>query len=144
MRLGSMLQPGDLICLIGELGSGKTTMIQGITAGWGSLDQTTSPTFVIVNVYRRPESRQLFHMDAYRLNTPSEADDLDICTMLESGPLLIEWADRIFPALPDEYMSIHLQWMDEMQRDMILTAKGERYLILLEALRSQLFGRYTS
>jgi tRNA threonylcarbamoyladenosine biosynthesis protein TsaE len=142
MRLGSMLQPGDLICLIGELGSGKTTLVQGISAGWGSLDSPTSPTFVIINVYRRPESRRLFHMDAYRLNNSTEAEDLDIDAMLESGPLLIEWADRILPALPEEYLSIHLQWMDETQRDMILSAKGDRYIILLNTIRTQLFGGY--
>lgn len=144
MRLGSMLQPGDLICLIGELGAGKTTLVQGIAAGWGSLDQTTSPTFVIVNVYRRPESMQMYHMDAYRLNHPAEAADLDIDAMLDSGPLLIEWADRIFPALPDEYLNIHMQWMDEMQRDMIFSARGKRGQLILDTLRSQLIGGYTA
>jgi tRNA threonylcarbamoyladenosine biosynthesis protein TsaE len=140
MRLGGILEPGDLICMVGELGSGKTTLVQGITAGWGSLDATTSPTFVLVNVYRRPQASRLFHMDAYRLNSSAEAEDLDIDAMLDSGPLLVEWADRIFLALPDEYLTIHLQWMDEMQRDMIFSAKGSRYNLILNSLRSQLFG----
>jgi len=142
MRLGSMLLPGDLICLIGELGSGKTTFVQGVAAGWGSLDPTSSPTFVLINVYRRPESEKLFHMDAYRLNKLEEAEDLDIDAMLECGSLLVEWADRILPALPDEYMSINLKWVDEFQRDMILAARGQRYSNLLNALRTQLFGGY--
>ena len=54
MRLGTLLKPGDVVHLIGELGSGKTTFVQGVSAGWGSLDPATSPTFVLVNVYRRP------------------------------------------------------------------------------------------
>jgi tRNA threonylcarbamoyladenosine biosynthesis protein TsaE len=140
MRLGRLLQPGDLMCLIGELGSGKTTLVQGVAAGWGSMDATSSPTFVLVNVYRRPEAEKLFHMDAYRLYGPTEAEELDIDLMLESGPLLIEWADRIFSALPDEYLAVHLQWMDEMQRDMILSAKGDRYISLLNDLRAHLYG----
>ena len=53
MRLGSLVKPGDLICLSGDLGAGKTTLVQGIARGWGSVDQVTSPTFVLVNVYRR-------------------------------------------------------------------------------------------
>lgn len=94
MRLGGLLHLGDLVCLVGDLGSGKTTLVQGIAAGWGSLDQATSPTFVLVNVYRRPGFQRLYHMDAYRMNGASEAEDLDITAMLESGPLVVEWAER--------------------------------------------------
>ena len=68
MRLGALLKPGDVICLVGDLGSGKTTLVQGLAAGWGSLDPVSSPTFVIVNLYRRMDQSQLFHLDAYRLN----------------------------------------------------------------------------
>src|SRR5690606_20946296 len=64
MRLGGLLQPGDVIGLVGDLGSGKTTLVQGIAAGWGSLDQVSSPTFVLVNVYRRPDQGKLYHLDA--------------------------------------------------------------------------------
>ena len=59
MRLGAMLQVGDVVGLCGELGSGKTTLVQGIGAGWGSLDAVTSPTFVLVNVYRRTDGQNL-------------------------------------------------------------------------------------
>ena len=58
MRLGALLRSGDVICLAGELGSGKTTLVQGIASGWGSLDQVTSPTFVLVNVYRGPDGQR--------------------------------------------------------------------------------------
>jgi len=100
MRIGALLQTGDVVCLIGELGSGKTTLVQGLASGWGSLDQATSPTFVLVNVYRRPDGQRLYHLDAYRLRGAREAEDLDLDAMLETSPLVIEWAERIQETLP--------------------------------------------
>ena len=140
MRLGGLLQSGDLVCLIGDLGSGKTTLVQGIASGWGSLDATSSPTFVLVNVYRRPETGKLYHMDAYRMKGPGEAEDLDIDEMLGSGALVVEWADRILPALPAAYLAVSLHWIEEMQRDMVFSAQGERYAAILGDLRMQMFG----
>jgi tRNA threonylcarbamoyladenosine biosynthesis protein TsaE len=140
MRLGALLQPSDLICLIGDLGAGKTTLVQGISAGWGSLDQASSPTFVLVNVYRRPEGSKLFHLDAYRLSGAAEAEDLDIDALLETGPLVIEWADRIQEALPKDCMRVTLQWVDDNQRDMVFSACGERYAGLLNDLRKHIYG----
>lgn len=140
IRLGGLLHLGDLVCLVGELGSGKTTLVQGIAAGWGSLDQATSPTFVLVNVYRRPGSQRLYHMDAYRLNGASEAEDLDITAMLESGPLVVEWAERVQTALPGEGLWTTLKYVDENQRDLVISARGDRYQQLLSTLRKQLYG----
>ena len=140
MRLGGLLKTGDVICLIGDLGSGKTTLVQGICAGWGSLDQATSPTFVLVNVYRRPEGQQLFHLDAYRLGSAAEATELDIYDLIERGPLVVEWADRILPALPLDHLWITLSWVDTEQRDMILSAHGVHYQLLLFEFRKQVYG----
>jgi tRNA threonylcarbamoyladenosine biosynthesis protein TsaE len=140
MRLGKLLNPGDVICLIGELGSGKTTLVQGISAGWGSLDPTSSPTFVLVNVYRRPDASRLFHLDAYRLSGPAEGEDLDLDALLESGPLVIEWADRIQEVLPLDRLWITFRWIDDEQRDMLFTAHGPRYQDLLASLRKQIYG----
>ena len=140
MRLGRLLQKGDLICLVGELASGKTTLVQGITNGWGSLDRATSPTFVLVNVYRHPNGEQLFHMDAYRLSGNSEAIDLDLDAMLEKGPLVIEWADRIAGALPDDHLDIHFSYVDVGQRDLIFNAVGQHSQELLTTLRQQIYG----
>lgn len=67
MRLGSELKTGDVICLQGNLGAGKTTFVQGLAQGWGSIDAVSSPTFIIVNEYRRATGGQIFHLDAYRL-----------------------------------------------------------------------------
>jgi tRNA threonylcarbamoyladenosine biosynthesis protein TsaE len=140
MRLGSLLEPGDLICLVGDLGSGKTTLVQGIAAGWGSLDPVSSPTFVLVNVYRRPEGKRLFHLDAYRLNGAAEAAELDIDAMVEEGPLVVEWADRIQSVLPENYLRINLRWVNPEQRDLVLSARGERFETLLAAFRRRVYG----
>ncbi len=140
MRLGALLRPGDIVCLVGDLGAGKTTLMQGLSAGWGSLDTVSSPTFVLVNVYRRPAGGRLFHVDAYRLNNTAEADDLDLNTMFERGPIVVEWADRIKSVLPEERLWVTLAWVSEHQRDLILSAQGERYQELLVDFRRRVFG----
>lgn len=140
MRLGALLEPGDVVGLQGDLGAGKTTLMQGISAGWGSLDAVSSPTFVLVNVYRRPAGGRLYHLDAYRLSSAQEAEELDLTALLESGPLVVEWADRVQAALPGEYLWIRLIWVDDNQRDLILSAHGARYQALLAAFRRKVFG----
>jgi tRNA threonylcarbamoyladenosine biosynthesis protein TsaE len=140
MRLGALLKPGDIICLVGDLGAGKTTFVQGLAAGWGSLDPVSSPTFVIVNVYRRLDQTKLYHLDAYRLSGPSEAIDLDLDAMFETGALVIEWADIIVDALPDEYLWVDLRYVGENQRDLIFSAHGDAYQQLLSKFRSQVYG----
>ncbi len=140
VRLGLMLQVGDLIGLEGELGSGKTTLVQGIVSGWGSPDLVTSPSFVLVNVYQHPQGQRLYHVDAYRLANAAEAEDLDIFGMLESSVVVIEWADRIRTILPKENFWINMHWVAEDQRDMLFHASGERYLLLLNELRHQIYG----
>ena len=140
MRLGSYLQPGDVVGLQGDLGSGKTTMVQGIAAGWGSLDVVVSPTFVLVNVYRRLDGNHLFHLDAYRLSGSREAADLDLDAMLEKGPLLVEWAERITAVLPDERLWVHLSWINDSQRDLLIRAQGARYQKMLRDFRRTVFG----
>ena len=57
IRLGALLRTGDILCLSGDLGAGKTTLVQGLAQGWGSLNQVSSPTFVLCNEYRRPDGR---------------------------------------------------------------------------------------
>jgi tRNA threonylcarbamoyladenosine biosynthesis protein TsaE len=140
MRLGALLQPGDLVCLQGELGAGKTTLVQGAAQGWGSLDAVSSPTFVLVNVYRRPEGSELFHMDAYRLDSAVEAEELDIDGMLARGALLVEWPERVRSALPNESLWATLDAPDEDLREMRFKARGPRYEALLSALRRNVYG----
>jgi tRNA threonylcarbamoyladenosine biosynthesis protein TsaE len=140
MRLGALLQPGDLICLQGELGAGKTTLVQGLAQGWGSLDPVSSPTFVLVNLYRRPEGDELFHLDAFRLDSVPEAEELDIDGMLARGPLVVEWPERVRSALPVEGLWAALDTVGDDQRDMRFNARGPRYEALLDHLRRDVYG----
>lgn len=142
MRLGDILKPGDVICLQGDLGAGKTTLVQGLARGWGSLDPVSSPTFIIVNNYRRPDNAQLFHMDAYRLNSDPEAAELDLDEMLVRGPLLIEWPERVQAVLPEDYLWISFEFVAEENRQMVIKASGARYDEILTELRQDLFGGY--
>jgi tRNA threonylcarbamoyladenosine biosynthesis protein TsaE len=140
MRLGGALRAGDVICLQGDLGAGKTTFVQGIAHGWGSLDLVSSPTFIIVNVYRRADEARLFHMDAYRLDSTPEAEELDLDSMMAQGPLLIEWPERINGLVPDEHLWVSLEHIDEEEREMRFKATGKRYDDLLEKIRHAAYG----
>ena len=139
IRLGRLLCTEDLICLSGDLGAGKTTLAQGIAEGWGTNDLVTSPTFVLVNNYRRPDGAEMNHLDAYRLNSASEAEALDLDYFFSRGPLLIEWAERIREALPDESLWVTMAWQGEQQRRLEITPKGKRYIMLLDQLKDVTF-----
>jgi tRNA threonylcarbamoyladenosine biosynthesis protein TsaE len=140
LRLGGLFQIGDLVCLVGGLGAGKTTLVQGIAQGWGSPDAVSSPTFVLVNEYYRPDGDLLFHMDAYRIESGPEAAELDLDRMLTAGALIIEWADRIQAILPGERLWIHLEHIAEEQRQMRFIAGGARCDHILSGLRHDMFG----
>jgi tRNA threonylcarbamoyladenosine biosynthesis protein TsaE len=140
MRLGALLHPGDMVALVGDLGSGKTTLVQGIAAGWGSLDPVSSPTFVIVNVYRHSDGMRLFHLDAYRLDGPGEAIDLDLENMFDQGPMIVEWAERVQSVLPEQGLWVHLNYIDDVQRDLIFSARGHYYEDMLSRFRKLIYG----
>lgn len=140
MRLGSLLHEGDVICLQGELGSGKTTLVQGIAQGWGSLDEVTSPTFVLVNSYLRPGGGQLFHLDTYRIESTREAEELDLDNMLVQGPLVIEWPELVESILPSERLWVELAYQDEEQRSMRFRSSGDHYFQMLTEFRQSVFG----
>jgi len=139
MRLGAHLQPGDVVCLQGELGAGKTTFVQGVAAGWGSLDAVSSPTFVLVNMYRRSDGGQLFHFDTYRVESLGEAEELDLDAMIISGPLIIEWPERMVGLLPAESLWIKLEYVDDERRELIFLPTGKRYVDLLHEFRQSSF-----
>jgi tRNA threonylcarbamoyladenosine biosynthesis protein TsaE len=140
MRLGGILKAGDVIGLEGDLGSGKTTLVQGVAAGWGTLDRVTSPTFVLINQYHRPDGSWLFHVDAYRLDSPQQAEDLDLDLIRDSGPMVIEWADQIKTVLPNDRLWVRLWWMDDEQRGMRISGSGERAMDMIASLRQLVFG----
>src|SRR4051812_33686552 len=114
-KLAQVLQGGDVIALIGDLGAGKTTLVQGIAAGWGYRERANSPTFALVNEYhsRRGELR---HMDMYRLS-PAELDGFPLEEYLDHKSVcLIEWADRIRDRWPKETLQIRLKILDAATR----------------------------
>ena len=139
-RLGAALEAGDVVCLQGDLGAGKTTFVQGVAQGWGSKDAVSSPTFIIVNVYRNLDQEQLFHLDAYRLDSVWEAEELDLQSMQAQGPLLIEWPERMERLIPRDRLWIRLEHVDQEERQMKMTSRGRRYDDLLDILRQATHG----
>lgn len=140
MQLGKVLRAGDMICLQGDLGAGKTTFVQGVALGWGSQDSVSSPTFILVNVYRRGEEARLFHMDAYRIDSALEAEELDLEAMLAQGALLLEWPERIKELIPGEFLWIDFEHVQEEERAMRFRARGQRYEDLLDGIRQAASG----
>jgi tRNA threonylcarbamoyladenosine biosynthesis protein TsaE len=140
LRMGTLLRRGDVLCLEGDLGSGKTTFVQGLAQGWGSVDAVTSPSFVLANQYRRPEGSLMHHLDAYRLESVAEAIDLDLDAMLAEGILVVEWADHIKKALPPDNLVISFSWVNEEQRSMLFLPNGERYKKMLDEFKRLAFG----
>ena len=142
IHLGGYLRTGDVVGLEGNLGTGKTTLVQGIAQGWGVLDPVSSPTYVIVNEYRRADEQRLYHLDAYRLEGTFDAEILDFDWMLSQGPVVIEWVERISGVLPEEYLKIRLDYTGVGHRAMMLNPKGKRFQTMVDNLRRKLYGDY--
>ncbi len=142
VRLGELLQPGDLMCLEGDLGAGKTCLARGISRGWGASRSATSPTFTLVNEYRRTsDSLPLFHVDCYRLRGPRDALEIGLDDVLDQpGVVMIEWPERIADILPSERLWITLRWSATTKRGFYLAASGQRYQELLADFRRSAFG----
>lgn len=141
--LGRLLQAGDLICLEGNLGSGKTCLTQGIGQGMGVTTPITSPSFALIAEHRPPPpAPPLYHIDLYRLDSAlAEAQGFGLDDYLwGDGVCVIEWADRIRPALPRERLWVILRYVDENKRGLLLTASGVRYDELLLDFRKRAFG----
>jgi tRNA threonylcarbamoyladenosine biosynthesis protein TsaE len=86
------------------------------------------------------DKEKLFHLDAFRLSGPQEAIDLDLDVMLSQAPLLVEWADRIQEALPEDHLWIKMNIINDEQRDFIIHAQGERHKNLLKEFREDIYG----
>ena len=108
-RLAAMLRPGDLVVLNGALGTGKTTLVQGIGAGLGVRGPVTSPTFVIARVHPSlTGGPALVHADAYRLASPAEVDDLDLDASLETSVTVVEWGGGLAEALAADRLEVSI------------------------------------
>ncbi len=105
-RLAGLLRPGDVILLVGRLGTGKTLLASGIAEGLGVEEPVTSPTFVIVRSY--DGFLPVHHADVYRLGSTGEFDDLDLFATADEGVLLIEWGNAIAAAVPDDHLVVEL------------------------------------
>jgi tRNA threonylcarbamoyladenosine biosynthesis protein TsaE len=126
IRIAEELRAGDLVLLIGPLGAGKTTLAQGIGEGLG-VAGVVSPTFVIARVHiggRLP----LVHVDAYRLSSIEEVDDLDLDASLEESVTLVEWGEGLVEGLSGDRLEIRIERGDETeQREVAITAQGARW-----------------
>jgi tRNA threonylcarbamoyladenosine biosynthesis protein TsaE len=108
------LRPGNVVALIGELGSGKTTLVKSIAAAWGYARGANSPTFALANEYETPRGT-IYHMDMYRLSD-KELSAFPLEDYWGLGLCLIEWADRVRDRLPAETIEIHLKVQNETTR----------------------------
>ena len=129
--LGRHAADGDVFCLTGDLGAGKTLLSRGVAEALGvSSEDVTSPTFAIMNVYQGTEL-EVRHFDLYRLNRPEELEDIGFDEYAGGdGVTLIEWAELFSEQLPEEYLQITLR-LDGAGRRAVLEPKGERYEELL-------------
>ena len=119
--IGRRLAPGDVVALSGELGAGKTALVQGIARGLGCGDRVTSPTFTIVNEYA---DGRLFHVDFYRLERREELDAIGFDDYFaRGGVIVVEWADRFPEALPAERLDIRIEITGEESRRFHLSGR---------------------
>ncbi len=119
--LAAHLRPGDVVLLSGDLGAGKTVLVQGIAAGLGVAETPTSPTFALVHEHQGTDLR-LLHADAWRLESPAEAVDLALAEEVDDGRsvLVIEWGELAAAALPGDHLRVVLE-----------TGPGEAHRMLL-------------
>jgi tRNA threonylcarbamoyladenosine biosynthesis protein TsaE len=122
-ELAGLLRAGDLVVLVGPLGAGKTALTQGIGDGLGVRDPVTSPTFVIARVHtdgRVP----LVHVDAYRLGSVADVDDLDLDASAEESVTVVEWGQGLVEQLADEHLEVRLDRRDDDVRVVCLVPHG--------------------
>ena len=132
-QLGQSLAAGDVVVLDGELGAGKTTFTQGIARGLQIDEPATSPTFVLAR--EMPTGRSgvgLLHVDAYRISSLHEWDDLDVD--LEAHATVIEWGERVADALPSDRLEVHISRSHGDARTLVISSRGARSSRLLAAV----------
>ncbi|MET0727824.1 MAG: tRNA (adenosine(37)-N6)-threonylcarbamoyltransferase complex ATPase subunit type 1 TsaE [Acidimicrobiales bacterium] len=137
--VSALVRPRDVVVLAGDLGAGKTAFVQGFGRGLGVVTRITSPTFTLVHVYddgRLP----VHHLDVYRLQQLSEAEDLGLAEMLdEAGVVLIEWGDAITPVLPHDFLEVRLTFgAGDDDRLLAFHAVGSRWVHRVDALAATL------
>lgn len=134
-KIGRKAQRGDIICLFGQLGSGKTVLAKGIALGLGiAKEEVVSPSFVLIREYA-DSKLPLFHFDLYRLRASKDIALLGYEEYLyDDGVSVIEWADRLQCLLPGEYLRIELFVKSDVKRLFRVKAQGPRYRGILDKL----------
>jgi tRNA threonylcarbamoyladenosine biosynthesis protein TsaE len=122
VRLGSLLEPGDLVSLNGVLGAGKTTLTKAIGEGFGVQGSISSPTFLIARTHPASSGTPFVHIDAYRLSDPRELDDLDID--YQNSISVIEWGKGFTDGLSESLLEIDIERFLESE-DRKLTVSGQ-------------------
>jgi tRNA threonylcarbamoyladenosine biosynthesis protein TsaE len=127
-ELASLVVPGDIIVLAGDLGAGKTAFVQGFAKALGVTEHVTSPTFILVRRYD-DATIPLIHVDAYRLDHLQELVDVGLPELLDDGGVtLIEWGDLVVPILPADYLEIRLALTDAIdERTLVLRGAGRTW-----------------
>jgi tRNA threonylcarbamoyladenosine biosynthesis protein TsaE len=141
-RLGALLLPGDVICLSGDMGAGKTVFASGIGKGWGASTPLTSPTFNLVHVHRRKkDTTKLYHLDCYRLSSVMDAESIDLDDILSGKSIaLFEWPEHIRDNLPAQRLWIEFRISEPTRRNFVFEGIGERYETLITQFRGKTFG----
>jgi tRNA threonylcarbamoyladenosine biosynthesis protein TsaE len=123
--LAGILEPGDVVALTGDLGAGKTHLVQGVARGLGVAEPVSSPTFNLLVVH--PGRVPLYHFDLYRLERAEELDDIGFAEMLESGGVsLIEWGDKFPEELPGDHLAVTIRVREGSERTFELAPRGLR------------------
>lgn len=134
-RIGRACAGGDVLVLSGDLGAGKTTFTQGLARGLGIEEPVTSPTFVISRVHLPPsDGLALVHVDAYRLGSFAELDDLDLEADLDRAVVAVEWGRGLAESLSPNGLDIAITRSDDEadeERTVAITARGARWSALL-------------
>ncbi len=138
-RLATLLKPGDVLALIGDLGSGKTRWIQGVCQGLDVVEPVISPTYTLVNEYQG--LYPVYHIDLYRIVDTSELFTFGLEDYLYgNGISLIEWADRANDLLPNNYLTVELYHLEETKRRLVLRPHGARFIKVLTAFKEAAFA----
>ena len=137
-RLAKYLKPGDIVCLFGDLGSGKTTLVKGLVKGLKvNPAQVNSPTFVLMNIYEG--KIPVYHFDLYRFEEANNAAELFNIGYDEflygDGISVVEWAERMGDQTPQEYIAVHLSHKSEHERLIKFSSKGKKLSERLEKMK---------
>lgn len=125
-HLGTLLRRGDWVALTGALGSGKTTLVQGIVEGVHPGMRGRSPTYVLVEMYG--EGPRIVHADLYRLAAEAEVETLGLDDLAQGDAVtLVEWADRALDRLPPERLELELRYVPEGGRELRIRPRGSRW-----------------